>query len=80
MFATPVPSQDGSRRLHCLIKSESVVFTVEDSCRIEIGDLKEVIQRKRAMGILKDIDPQTLELWKVSESRCEITWLSSLHF
>ena len=74
MFAIPVLSQDGSRRLCCLIESKSVVFTVEDSCRIEIGDLKKVIQRKRAMGILKDIDPHTLELWKVSainELRCE---------
>jgi hypothetical protein len=56
MFATSVPSQDGSRRLRCLIENEPVVFTIEESCRIEIGDLKEVIQRKRAMGILKDID------------------------
>ena len=83
MFAIPVPSQDGSRRLRCLIESESVVFTVEDSCRIEIRDLKKVIQRKRAMGILKDIDPHTLELWRVSainELRCEVPWLSSLYF
>jgi len=83
MFATPVPSQDGSRRLRCLIEIEPVVFTVEDSCRIEIGDLKEVIQRKRAMGVLKNIDAHALDLWKVSaidESRLEVTWLSSLHF
>ena len=32
------------------------------------------------MGILKDVDPHTLNLWKVSVSRCEVTWLSSLHF
>jgi hypothetical protein len=43
-----------------------MVFTVEESCRIEIGDLKEVIQRKRAMSILKGVDPHALELWKVS--------------
>ena len=83
MFATSVPSQDGSRRLRCLIENELVVFNIEESCRIEIGDLKEVIQQKRAMDILKDIDPHTLDLWKVSaidESQCEVTWLSSLHF
>jgi hypothetical protein len=60
-----------------------VVFTVEVSCRIEIGDLKEVIQQKRALDILKDVGPHTLELWKVSaidESQCEVTWLSSLPF
>ena len=79
MFATSVPSQDGSRRLLCLIEGESVVFATEESCRIEIGDLKEVIQRKREMDTLKDVGPHTLELWKVStidESRCEVTWLT----
>jgi len=76
------PSQDGSRRLHCLIEGESVVFTVEESCRIEIGDLKEGIQRKRAMVILKDIDPHTLELWKmtaINESRCQVTYMAYSH-
>jgi len=82
MFASCVPSQDGSRRLNCLIEGESVVFTVEESCRIEIGDLKEGIQRKRAMVILKDIDPHTLELWKVStinKSRCQVTYIAYSH-
>jgi hypothetical protein len=62
---------------------EPVVFTIEDSCRIEIGDLKEIIQRKRATGVLKNIDALNLDLWKVSafdESQCKVTWLSSLHF
>ena len=45
------------------LSNELVVFTIEESCRIEIG---EVIQRNRAMGILKDVDPHTLDLWKVS--------------
>src|SRR5882724_537617 len=75
MFTTPA-SQDGSRRLHCLIEGESVVFTVEESCRIEIGDLKEVIQCK-ALGTLKDVDPHTLELWKVSAiNESQVTWLT----
>jgi hypothetical protein len=55
-----------SRRLRCVIESESVVFSVEVSCHIEIGDLKKEIQRERAMSMLKDIDPHRLELWKVS--------------
>jgi hypothetical protein len=44
-----------------------------------VSDLKKEIQRERAMGILKDIDPHILELWKVSaidESRCEVTGLT----
>ena len=56
-----------------------MVFTVEESCRIEVEGLKEVIQRKRALSTLKDVDPHTLELWKVStinESRCEVTRLT----
>jgi hypothetical protein len=57
------------------------MFTVEEPCRTEIGDLRDIIQRKRAMDILKDIQgPYALELWKVSaidESRCEV---SSPHF
>jgi hypothetical protein len=30
-----------------------------------VGGLKEVIQSKRAMGVLKDIDPHPMEVWKV---------------
>ena len=90
MFATssaPSQPEDGSRRLRlrCVVEREHepVVFNVEEPCRIDICDLKEVIQKKRALDILKDVGPHTLELWKVSaidESRCEVTWLSSLPF
>jgi hypothetical protein len=48
-----------------------------------VSNLKEEIQGKRAMGVLKNIDPHTLELWKVStinKSQCKVTWLSSLPF
>jgi hypothetical protein len=79
MFATPVPSQDDSRKLRCVIES-GLVFTVEVPCRTEIRDLKEIIQRKRAQDILKGVSSEALELWKVSsidESRCES---SSAHF
>ena len=73
----PVPSQDGSRLLRCLIEGESAVFTVQVSSRTEIGDLKEVVQRKRALDTLKNVSPHTLELWKVSainESRCDMAY------
>jgi hypothetical protein len=32
----------------------------------EVSDLKELIQSKRGLDSLKDIDPHTLELWKLS--------------
>ncbi|KIM82078.1 hypothetical protein PILCRDRAFT_88854 [Piloderma croceum F 1598] len=38
------------------------LFTMGHNC--VVSELKEEIQRRRAMGILKDIDPHTLELWK----------------
>jgi hypothetical protein len=65
MFATPVLSQDGSRRLNCLIEGKSIVFLVTVGHDCVVSDLKKEI-RERALDILKDIDPHTLELWKVS--------------
>ena len=80
MFVTSsAPIQDSSRQLNCLINRESIVFVVTVGCDCVVSELKEEIQRKRAMGILKDVDPHTLELWKVStidESRCEVTRLT----
>ena len=67
MFAiSSVPTQDGSRRLNCLIKGESIVFLVTVGRDCVVSELKEEIQRERAMSILKGIDPNLLELWKVS--------------
>ena len=61
-----VPSQDGSRRLNCLIEGESIVFSVTVGRHCVVSDLKEEIQKKRAMDTLKDVDLHTLELWMVS--------------
>jgi hypothetical protein len=50
---------------------------------VEVEELKKQIKRERELGILKDVDPHTLELWKVSaidESRCGVTWLTSPPF
>ena len=74
----PPPKQNGSHWLHCVIEPECepVVSTVEEPCCIKIGDLKEVIQQKWAIDIPKDIDPLTLDQWKVSvidELQCEVT-------
>ncbi|KAF8330990.1 hypothetical protein F5887DRAFT_76515 [Amanita rubescens] len=58
--------QDGSRlRLNCLIEGEYTVFvvTVEHNW-VVFSDLKKVIQSERALDILKDVGPHTLELWK----------------
>ena len=67
MFATSsVPSQDGSRRLNCVIKSELMVFLVTVGRDCVVSELKKEIQKERAMGILKGVDPHTLELWTVS--------------
>jgi len=44
-----------------------------------VSDFKIKIQRERAMGILKDVDPHMLEMWQVSvidESQCAVTWLT----
>ena len=66
MFATSVLSQDASRRLNCLIESESIVFIVTVGRDWAVSDLKKDIQRERALGPLKDVDPHSLELYKVS--------------
>ena len=74
-----VSSQDGSCRLNCLIEGESIVFVVTVGHDCVVSDLKEKIQRERAMDTLKDIGPHTLELWKVSaidDPRCEVTLLT----
>ncbi|KAM6499703.1 hypothetical protein JOM56_005211 [Amanita muscaria] len=54
--------------LNCLIEGESIVFSVPVRRNCSVSMLKEVIQSERAMGILKGIDPHTLELWKASAS------------
>lgn len=72
---THVPSQDGSRRLNCLIQGESNTFLVPVGLDCVVSELKKEIQKERKLGVLKDVDPQTLELWKVraiDESRCEV--------
>jgi hypothetical protein len=80
MFATSVSSP---RRLRCVIEREYLVFTVTVPNDLEVGDLKKAIKGERELGVLMDVDPHALELKKVSaidESRCEVTWLSSLPF
>jgi Crinkler effector protein N-terminal domain len=78
-MSTSVLSQDASRRLNCLIENEYIPFIVTVGRDYVVSELKEEIQGKRAMDILKDVGPHTLELWKVSaidESRCEVTSLT----
>ena len=64
---------DGFRTLMCLIEGESNPFEVTVSRDHAVSVLKKMIAKERERGILKDVDPQTLELWKVSaiDERCE---------
>ena len=65
-----------SRRLHCLIAGESIVFLAIMRCDYVVSEWKGVIQKERGLDTLKDVGPHTLELWKVSaidELRCEVT-------
>jgi Crinkler effector protein N-terminal domain len=66
MLDTAVLSQDGSRKLRCVIEGESIIFSVIARCDWDVGDLKEDILKKRELDALKDVGPHTLELWKVS--------------
>ena len=73
-------------QLNCLIEGEFIVFlvmpVVERDCPV-VGDLKEVVQRARALSILKNVDPHTLELWKVStpcHSEAEVLGLAGCVF
>lgn len=50
--------------IRCLIEDEYLIFPVDVWCTTNVEHLKRVIQSERAF--LKDVDPQKLELWKVS--------------
>jgi len=66
MPVTPqVPGLDGPL-LNCLIEDEYKVFDVTVEHNWRVTNLKKAIQSERALSILKDVDPNTLELWKVS--------------
>jgi hypothetical protein len=63
-------------RLNCLIEGEDIVFPVTVVCDDVVSDLKEFIQKSEHWQFLKDVDPHTLELWKVSaidDPLCEMT-------
>ena len=63
-------------RLNCLIEGEDIVFPVTAVCDDDVSNLKQSIQRTRALDSLKDVGLHTLEWWKVSaieEPLCEMT-------
>jgi hypothetical protein len=81
MPETPVLINDKPRRLRCLIEGENVVFTAQVPSNFEVGDLEEVIQSERVLGVLKDIGTVEGESYRVAiESRCKLTWLTSPPF
>ena len=51
-------------RLNCLIEGEGIIFKV--TAAGDVSDLKKSIQKERALGTLKAVDPHELELWRVS--------------
>ena len=57
MLDTPVPSQDGSRRLKCVIEGECIVFSVTVGRDWVVGklNLKKEIKEERAQGVLKNV-------------------------
>jgi hypothetical protein len=61
-YTTTMPS---TLRLNCLIEGEDIVFVVSVGLEDVVSELKKLI-RERALDSLKDVDPYTLELWKVS--------------
>lgn len=61
-------SSDNAIRIRCLVEGDSHVFNVDITANQEISNLKEEIQRKRANGILKNVDPHALELWNMKVS------------
>ncbi len=79
---TSVQNQGSSlpRRLICCITNESNIFIVTLDNDLAVSDLRKVIQRERALDVLKNVGPHILELWKVStidHLRCEVTSIFS---
>ncbi len=59
-------SEDDSYQFNCLIEGEFITFTVIMDRNYVVDRLKRVIQDMRQRAALKDVDPPTLDLWKVS--------------
>jgi len=76
MLGTPVPSQDSSCKLNCLLKGKSIIFLVTVGHDGVVSKLKKNIKEEWELGTLKDVDPQVLELWKVSTTD-ESQWLTN---
>ena len=70
---------DGVLKLQCLIEGESTVFDIGvPHASASVGDLKKSIQKERELGVLKGVDPVTLELWRVGAlDKVKAIWLTS---
>jgi hypothetical protein len=67
MPVTPqVPGQGDPDYFNCLIEGEYKLFQVTLEQNLAVGHLKKAIQSEATHGILKDVDPYSLELWRVS--------------
>jgi hypothetical protein len=61
------PSSEEFLRLRCYIEHGSGVFTVKAQApmQLEVGNLKGLIQKMWENSILKGVDSNSLDLWKV---------------
>ncbi|KAF8340838.1 hypothetical protein F5887DRAFT_978892 [Amanita rubescens] len=58
------PGQGGFVWLNCLIEDGYRVFRVNVGLDDVVDGVKKAIQSERALSILENVDPYTLELWK----------------
>jgi hypothetical protein len=54
------------RVIPCLLRGDSEVFDVKASVDNDVMALKDLVQKERKHGALRDIDPGDLRLWQVS--------------
>lgn len=59
---------DAVRELWCLVEGDAEVFVIEVPVDHYVFKLKRIIHRDGQMGILRNFDPKSLKLWKVSSS------------
>lgn len=54
-------------RLFCVVEGEKpqAVFPIDVLVQDDVADLKKKVQIERTWSILRNVDPHTLELWKV---------------
>jgi hypothetical protein len=62
-------SSEGILRLRCHLENVYGAFTIKAPLELEVGELKELIQQRWQNSVLKNVDYDSLELWKVGVVR-----------